>query len=67
MAARGGRGKLSLHKETLRALQDVDLDAVVGGGGATITCEPATIETAVRTVCDPPPWVSTSPPTHMCQ
>lgn len=69
MASGGGRGRLSLHKETLRALQDIDLDAAVGGGRDTIVRQPTTTETAVHTVCgfDPPPWVSTSPPTHMCQ
>ena len=57
------RAKLSLHKETLRVLADSDLDAAVGGN-----VDP-TVDTAVHTVCgfDPPPWVSTSPPTHLCQ
>ena len=69
MASGGRRGKLSLHKETLRALQDGDLGAAVGGGGETIARQPTATETAIHTVCgfDPPPWVSTSPPTHMCQ
>lgn len=64
-----GRGKLWLHKETLRALQDDDLGAAVGGGAGTATRQPTVTETAIQTVCgfDPPPWVSTSPPTHMCQ
>lgn len=59
------RGRLSLHKETLRVLQDTELRAAVGGA-ATLMCH---IETAIYTVCgfDPPPWVSTSPPTHLCQ
>ncbi len=61
------RTKLSLHKETLRALQDSDLAAAVGGNVNTIPL-PASVDTAVHTVCgfDPPPWVSTSPPTHFC-
>jgi hypothetical protein len=55
--------KLTLHRETLRSLQDTDLDRAVGGAGTTTY-----VETAVATVCgfDPPPWVSTSPPTHLC-
>ncbi len=63
------RGKLSLHKETLRVLQDSDLTAAVGGNLYTTTISPNTVDTAVYTVCgfDPPPWVSTSPPTHLCQ
>lgn len=63
------RVKLSLQKETLRVLQDSDLTAAVGGNLRAATAVPATVDTAIQTVCgfDPPPWVSTSPPTHLCQ
>ncbi len=57
------RQRLSLSKETIRALQDSELSAVNGGGTGTI-------DTQVNALCggvDLPPWVSTSPPTHMCQ
>ena len=62
------RAKLSLDKETLRVLDEFDLKAAVGGDFRT-TIAPNTVDTAVHTVCgfDPPPWVSTSPPTQMCQ
>lgn len=60
--ARAGISKLSLHKETIRSLQDSDLKSVVGGA-----TEPVTTVAAALCVADPfPPWVSTSPPTHMC-
>ncbi|HEV2754397.1 MAG TPA: hypothetical protein VG318_01295 [Actinomycetota bacterium] len=60
------RTKLSLNKETLRVLADSDLRAAVGGHADALT---ASVDTALHTVCgfDPPPWVSTSPPTHLCQ
>ena len=62
------RAQLSLHKETLRVLADADLDTAVGGN-VHPSILPTTVDTAVHTVCgfDPPPWVSTSPPTHLCQ
>lgn len=62
------RVKLSLHRETLRVLADSDLDAAVGGN-VHQTATTTAVDTAVHTVCgfDPPPWVSTSPPTHLCQ
>lgn len=53
--------KLTLHRETLRTLQVGDLQQAVGGA-ATVWC----VETMMATLCDPPPWVSTSPPTHLC-
>lgn len=55
------RHKLTLNRETLRALQVDDLRQAVGGAGTTTY-----VETAMATLCDPPPWVSTSPPTHLC-
>lgn len=63
------RVKLSLHKETLRVLGDSDLIAAVGGNLHATAVRPASVDTAINTVCgfDPPPWVSTSPPTHLCQ
>lgn len=64
-----GRVKLSLHKETLRVLDDSDLSSAVGGNLHGTGVRPTTVDTAIQTVCgfDPPPWVSTSPPTHLCQ
>lgn len=54
--------KLTLHRETLRALQVADLQQAVGGAGTTTY-----VETAIATLCaDPPPWVSTGPPTQVC-
>ncbi len=53
--------KLTLNRETVRTLQVADLRQAVGGAGTTTY-----VETAIATLCDPPPWVSTSPPTHMC-
>ena len=63
------RIKLSLDKETIRALQDSDLTAAVGGNLGAAAVRTTTVDTAIHTVCgfDPPPWVSTSPPTHLCQ
>lgn len=52
--------KLALHRETLRTLQVEDLEQAVGGA-ATLWC----VDTMIHTVCDAN-WVSTSPPTHMC-
>ena len=63
------RVKLSLNKETLRVLDDSHLTAAVGGNLQGTGVRPTTVDTAIQTVCgfEPPPWVSTSPPTHLCQ
>ena len=61
-------GKLVLARETVRELQDSALQAAVGGGTDTILPQTPSVDTQVNTVCgfEPPPWVSTSPPTSTC-
>lgn len=64
----GKPGKLVLNKETIRALRDDAMTRAVGGTTETIMPQTPNVDTQVYTVCgfEPPPWVSTSPPTHLC-
>jgi hypothetical protein len=64
----GRARRLVLNRETVRELQDSTLELAVGGGTDTILPQTPAVDTQVNTVCgfDPPPWVSTSPPTSVC-
>ncbi len=63
------RTRLTLHKETIKELQESALSEVFGGSDWITTVQPDPnfgIVTKVQDLCDPN-WVSTSPPTQMCQ
>ena len=64
----GKPGRLVLNKETIRELRDAAMTHAVGGTTETIMPQTPNVDTKVYTVCgfEPPPWVSTSPPTHLC-
>lgn len=60
--------KLVLARETIRDLHDSAMERAVGGTTETIMPQTPNVDTRINTVCgfEPPPWVSTSPPTHLC-